>query len=549
MFQERKTPGAVKNGAGNVHNKIKKSVPNTFLAPAQTSVIRHADHESPPLEHNYSNPNEMIPLGPFSISSDLLNLVTYDLAVNYRFVPVKRHGNDLNVAVAESFNNEDMDFLASELGCSLNPVLFRKSELNLAIRNYSKAYFRYKILTSLSTTNNPGIKNLHTQLDGAAEEAPIVQLMNYLLSQAVIMDASDIHIEPQNDSLRIRLRIDGGLIDLMNLPTEVAPAMISRIKIMSSLDISDRRQPQDGRIRAFINGDEIHLRVSTIPAVYGEKAVLRILNRLQKWMSIDKLGLEDYNLTRFFDLIKSSRGMILIAGPTGSGKTSTMYAMLDHLNNSDRNIITLEDPVECTIAGITQVQINNKSGLTFAKGLRSVLRQDPDIIMVGEIRDLETAELAIRAALTGHLVLSTIHTSSACGAVTRLVDMGIEPYLVAAALTGVISQRLVRRICPECKQHHMPVSEQVNRASGQASFYKGTGCEWCIDTGYQGRSALQEILVVDKELGAMISTRALENEIEERAIANGMIPLLEDGLSKARNGITTIEEVWKEACI
>ncbi|MGE5416843.1 MAG: GspE/PulE family protein [Acidobacteriota bacterium] len=553
MFQDRKSSGAAKNAASSIHNNTKKSIQHTSPPPALAAVHRSSQPELSVIETSRLKADDAIALGPFSIAHDLLELVPYETALRHQFVPIEHLNNDLTVAVSEPLDNYDLTALSKEIGLHLIPVNIGKPELSLALRNYSKAYFNQKILHSLTMPRNTSLKTIHTHMDGVVDETPVVQLMNYLLSQAVMMDASDIHIEPQKEHVRIRLRIDGCLVDLMNLPSDIAPAMISRIKIMSNLDISERRQPQDGRIRAMVNGDEIHFRVSTIPAVHGEKAVLRILNRLQKWMSIDRLGLEKYNRKLFFDLLKSTRGMILVAGPTGSGKTSTMYAMLDYLNKTDRNIITLEDPIECTIPGITQVQINNKTGLTFAKGLRSVLRQDPDIIMVGEIRDMETAELAIRAALTGHLVLSTIHTASACGAITRLIDMGIESYLIAAALSGVISQRLVRRICPECKEQHMPTFEDMepvlDQASSGESYFKGVGCELCVNTGYQGRLALQEILVVDKEIGSMVSGRAMENDIEEKAVDNGMIGLFEDGLRKARKGITSMEEVWKETYV
>lgn len=551
MFRGRKSAGAAKKAGTSIHNNSKSSSSVIPQSPPLASVFcpptSEQSNRTVSLYHNNWPDTESI-----CVTADIFELVTCEAAIKHQFVPIERKDNDLFIAVTQTFDESILPSISMELGCNLIPRKISETELSRALNSYSRSYFSQNILSSI-VNEDADLDANHSHLEGTLEETPVVKLMNYLLLQAVRLNASDIHLEPQKDNVRIRFRIDGSLVDLMTLPAGISPSLISRIKIMSNLDISERRQPQDGRMRAVISGEEIHFRVSTIPAVHGEKAVLRILNRLHEWMSIERLGLEEYNRELFARLLQSSRGMILIAGPTGSGKTSTMYAMLDYLNQPERNIITLEDPIECIIPGITQVQINTRTGFTFARGLRSVLRQDPDIIMVGEIRDIETAELAVRSALTGHLVLSTIHTGSACGAVTRLVDMGIEPYLISAALSGVVSQRLVRTICPECKAQNTPDFERMpvthDSKAKALSYFKGAGCESCMNTGYHGRLALQEILFINKEIGVMISTGAMECELERKAVADGMIMLREDGLCKAQQGITTIEEVWKETFV
>lgn len=384
----------------------------------------------------------------------------------------------------------------------------------------------------------------------AADEAPTVKLVNEILSQAVRERASDIHIEPQENGFRIRFRIDGFLFDAMHLPSQAGPAVVSRVKIMADLDIAEKRLPQDGRISWQVEKKDIDFRVSTMPTLFGEKVVLRILDRTEGVRPLEELQMEASSYARVISLLERSHGIILVTGPTGSGKTTTLYAMLSYLNSPARNIITLEDPVEYSLAGVNQVQINPRIGLTFATGLRSVLRQDPNIIMVGEIRDTETARLATRAAMTGHLVLSTLHTNSAAGSLARLIDMGVDPYLIASSLNGVIGQRLVRTLCLHCREEYKLDPDTATRLgiAGEAghTFYRGKGCSLCRMTGYRGRMALQEVLVVDRQVQKIIiDGNDSEEKLQEAAVARGMNTLRADGIRKARQGLTSLEEVMR----
>jgi len=387
------------------------------------------------------------------------------------------------------------------------------------------------------------------------DEAPVVRLVNVMILQAVRQRASDIHIEPQENRVRIRYRIDGTLYNVMTPPKHIQPALVSRVKIMAEMDIAERRLPQDGRISLQVENREVDVRVSTIPTVFGEKVVMRILDKGAAIVGIEKLGLLIENHQRFESLISHPYGILLLTGPTGSGKTTTLYSILSRLNSTERNIISIEDPVEYQLTGVNQVQVNPKAGLTFAGGLRSFLRQDPDIIMVGEIRDEETARIAIHAALTGHLVLSTLHTNDAAGAVTRLVDMGIEPFLVASSLVGVIAQRLVRILCERCRRSYTPAPEVLQRlgsslsissaaaSNGEVTFYRPVGCEFCNNIGYRGRTGIFEILLVDEPVKALVTRRATVSEIKEAAMRGGMWTLAKDGLEKSLLGTTSPEEV------
>jgi type IV pilus assembly protein PilB len=382
------------------------------------------------------------------------------------------------------------------------------------------------------------------------DEAPVVRLVNVIVLQAVRQRASDIHIEAQETRVRVRYRIDGALYNVMTPPRHIHAAIISRIKIMADMDIAERRLPQDGRIQLKVENRDIDLRVSTIPTVFGEKVVMRILDKSHTVVGIEKIGLVAENRERFENMLTKPYGIILLTGPTGSGKTTTLYTILNKLNSTETNIVTIEDPVEYQLAGINQVMVNPRAGLTFANGLRSFLRQDPDIIMVGEIRDEETARIAIHAALTGHLVLSTLHTNDAPGSVTRLVDMGIEPFLVASSLIGVIAQRLVRVLCERCKQAYAPPADVLNRlgapmltADGQVPIYRPVGCEVCTKIGYRGRSGIFEIMVVDDAIRNLITQRASIADIKAQAVKAGMWTLAEDGLEKVVLGVTSPEEV------
>ena len=387
------------------------------------------------------------------------------------------------------------------------------------------------------------------QLRDMAAEAPVVRLVNLLLEAAIAGDASDVHIEPYEDTLRVRYRIDGLLYEQEAPPRRLQAALTSRIKIMAELNIAERRLPQDGRIRVTTGGRRVDIRVSTVPTIHGESIVLRLLDRSAVFLPFDRLGLAPRMAAAFAGLIHRPHGIVLVTGPTGSGKTTTLYAALDKINRPDLKIITVEDPVEYQLPGVTQIPVRPKIGLSFATGLRHIVRQDPDVLMVGEIRDLETAEIAIQAALTGHLVFSTLHTTDAPGAVTRLQDMGCEPYLVCSVLAGVLAQRLVRRICPACRAPDHPdpadlLGIGVTDATG-ADLFRGKGCEDCRGTGYRGRIGIYELFRITDQVRDLITGKASASEVRRHAVARGMVTLREDGWAKAGAGVTTVEEILR----
>ena len=386
-------------------------------------------------------------------------------------------------------------------------------------------------------------------LEAADDDAPVIRLVNTLLSRAVKEKASDIHVEPYEKDMVIRFRVDGILYDVFKPPKKLQNAITSRIKVMGNLNIAEKRLPQDGRIPLKIGGKDIDVRLNTVPTSHGERCVMRLQDRSNVILNLEQLGFSDENLEKLGDLLTRTYGIVLVTGPTGSGKSTTLYASLQKLNSIDTNIITVEDPVEQRIHGIGQIQVNSKIGLTFASGLRAILRQDPDTIMIGEIRDLETAEIAINSSLTGHLVLSTIHTNDAAGAFPRLIDMGCEPFLIATSLLGVISQRLVRVLCPHCKTPHQP-SEIEMRNLGLSSsqiqghnIHKAVGCNKCSNKGYIGRTLIQELLTVTEEVRTLIMQRKDSGAIKKKAIEQGMKTFRDHGLHKVINGITTIEEL------
>ena len=384
------------------------------------------------------------------------------------------------------------------------------------------------------------------------DEAPIIRLVNSLLFQAAKDRASDIHIEPFERSLAVRFRIDGILYDIISPPKRFQPIVISRVKIMAGLNIAEKRLPQDGRIRIRLAGKDIDIRVSIVPTAFGERVVMRLLDKSTTVLHLEELGLVGQKHESVSRLIKQSHGILLVTGPTGSGKTTTLYAALSKINTTDKNIITIEDPIEYQLHGVGQIQVNPKIELTFASGLRSILRQDPDVIMVGEIRDLETAEIAIQAALTGHLVFSTLHTNDSFGAMTRLLDMGIEPFLVSSSVLGVMAQRLVRRVCSNCREAYQPSREELEeigigpqRVAGNTVYKPGAGCPQCKRTGYRGRTGIHELLVVDDEIRGLVMKSADAATIRRAATAKGMTTLREDGADKVLQGITTVEEILR----
>ena len=384
-----------------------------------------------------------------------------------------------------------------------------------------------------------------------ASKPPIIKFVDSLIIEALKKRASDIHIEPFEKELRIRYRIDGVLYDILRNERSHQPAIVSRVKVMAGLNIAERRLPQDGRISIKMAGKDIDIRVSVIPSFFGERVVMRLLDKSSMTFKLENLGFSQEKLERFLKLIKSSHGIILNTGPTGSGKTTTLYSALDRINTSDKNIITVEDPIEYQLEGIGQIQVKPKIGLTFASGLRSIVRQDPDVMMVGEIRDFETAEIAIHAALTGHLVFSTLHTNDAAGAVTRLLEMGVEPYLASSSVIGIMAQRLVRLICPKCKESYTPTPESLAEVGLKPSdlkegvLWKGKGCPSCLDTGYWGRTGIFELLVIDDEIREMITNKREANRIKKKAVSKGMTTLQQAGVEKVLSGITTLEEILR----
>jgi type IV pilus assembly protein PilB len=486
------------------------------------------------------------------IDPAVVKLIPTRLIRKHYILPVSVDQRRLTLAMVDPLNYEAIDDVRILTGLDVLPVIVSEKEMNTAIQQY--AAFQVdstmeKLLGELNQYNFGGAgRDVLTYY--IEEDAPVVRVVNYILQMAVQGLASDVHIEPTEQGVRVRFRIDGDLQEVLNLPPKSYPAIVSRIKIMGNLDISEKRIPQDGRTRLIIDGREIDFRISSLPSIHGEKMVLRILDRAHALMSLNELGFSSANREKIETLIHLPHGMIVVTGPTGSGKTTTLYSMLTEINIAQRNIVTLEDPVEYSLVGINQVQINIKAGLTFPTGLRAILRQDPDIIMVGEMRDIETAELGVRAALTGHLFFSTLHTNSASGTVARMVNMGIENYLLASSLAGVISQRLIRRLCSNCKQSYY-LDETVARRLGMEAyvgreFYRPQGCNMCRHSGYSGRMALHEVLVLGPQMRTAINSYInAEDELENIARQEGMVTMREDGIAKALAGDTSLEEVMR----
>ncbi len=413
-----------------------------------------------------------------------------------------------------------------------------RQKTEIAVKNIQSENVIYKNNSSIS---------INEITDDYVKNSPVVKFINSIINQALSMRASDIHIEPYEDRIRIRLRIDGELYEMLNLNINLLPSIVTRIKVMSGMNIAEKRMPQDGRAEVNADGSTIDIRISIIPAFYGEKVVMRILDRKNFLKTKFELGFTEENLKIMDFMMKAPHGLILIAGPTGSGKTTSLYAYLNELNKINKNIITIEDPIEYKIDGVNQIQVNSKIGLTFANGLRSILRQDPDIIMIGEIRDEETAEIAVRSAITGHLVLSSIHTNDASSTIIRLKDMGIKPYLIASSLRGVVAQRLVKKICSNCKVSYIAddYEMQILNASGNLTLYKGEGCAKCNYTGYSSRIAVHEIMNIDKRLEIIINSSCYIDEIADASENNGMIHLYDNLRKLVVDGVTTAEEYSK----
>lgn len=487
-----------------------------------------------------------ISLYRYPFDTKLFNLIPKEIAKRNRLIPLKKDGDKLFVAMADPMDYFAIDDLRLSTGFQIETAIATKDDI---LRAVNKFYEIDEGFEELMGDLPDDVTAKEEKIN--ADDSPIVRLVNQLLSNAVAMKASDIHIDPQETKVVIRYRIDGVLRTERVLPKHMQSLLQARIKIMANLDITEHRIPQDGRIKVNLDFHPIDLRVSTLPTVFGEKIVLRILDLGSSLNDIGKLGFNKLNLKRFMDMIEKPTGIVLITGPTGSGKSSTLYAALNKLNSEEVNIITVEDPVEYQLEGINQIQVNTNVGMTFAAGLRSILRQDPNIIMVGEIRDKETVEVAIRASLTGHLVLSTIHTNDSLGTVTRLLDMGVEPFLVASSLSGIVAQRLVRRVCRDCAEEQAPSKREIEifakRGMKIDRIIRGRGCSSCNMTGYKGRIAIHEVLVINDEMRKVIMNGDSFTKLRDLAIKSKTIFLIDDGLLKVKQGVTTTEEILRVA--
>lgn len=497
---------------------------------------------------------EAIDLSAADIPPRLAEALPKNIAKKHDLVPVKLVGNTLYIAMSDPLNFVAIEDVKNATRKRVIPMIARAEAIEREIAklygNEGAARAIEEMKREISDTSGMQAPETVTSLENDNRSAPTIRLVNSLIERAIAEHASDIHLEPGEEELRVRMRVDGLLKTVVTVPKNLQASVLSRLKIMGNMDITERRVPQDGRSNVRIKNADIDLRMSTIPTIHGEKFVIRILDKSAELLTKEKIGFAGENLAKYNYLLENKTGgVILIAGPTGSGKTSTMYAMIRELNTEQVNLITLEDPVEYNIQGINQVQINEKTGMTFAGGLRSILRQDPDIIAVGEIRDGETAQIAMRAAITGHLVLSTVHTNSAIATIERLLDIGTEPYLIAGALNGVISQRLVRRICPQCREEYTPSAEELRsiglseESAAGRHFYHGKGCPACYGTGYHGRIAVFEILLLNERLRSAISAGKRREEIQAIAKESGHFATLAEGcMELILDGTTTIAE-------
>ena len=505
------------------------------------------------LAEAYSVPYAQV--NPKICDAKVLEILPREFLEEHIVLPLFKVYDVLTVAVSEPTNVFLIDEIEHISGCKVQIVCATTKDIKATLQTYLPAANVFVIddiiddegLEDFSLIEN--ITQDITNLEEIAGQSPVVKLVNYLIYNAVRENASDIHIETDDKRLRVRYRVDGKLYEKMHPPYQMHSAIVSRIKIMAELDIAQRRLPQDGGIHVLLEGKPIDLRVSSMPGNFGEKVVIRIINPQKILFNFESLGFTVENLWLFRELIQSPNGMVLVTGPTGSGKNTTLYAALTELNTEDVNICTVEDPIECNIAGINQFQVNQTAGFQFSTALRSLLRQDPDIIMVGEIRDEDTATIAVQAALTGHLIFSTLHTNDAIGAVTRLLDLDVAPYLVGASLIGVLAQRLVRKICPNCKSEYEPptgIKKVVEKLNIEIpKYYRGVGCKKCRNTGYVGRIAIHELFVPDKELTEMINDGVNLKKLREKALKNGMTHLQADGLEKVKAEIISVEEVLR----
>ncbi|MFO7951747.1 MAG: ATPase, T2SS/T4P/T4SS family [Bacillota bacterium] len=491
---------------------------------------------------------DFVSLQESKIDKAASSLLDPDSARRYNSLPIGFENGRLIVAMMHPNDIVTIDDLRLITGYEVKPVCVSDSELKVAIEQYTQA------TTGIETAEEnyyPEEEEAQEDLQASVEDKPAVQLANLIFNQAIRNGASDVHIEPQEKSMRVRFRIDGVLHETMQPPARLHASLVSRVKVMAGMDIANRRTPQDGRTTLKLNGQVIDLRVASLPSAFGEKLTIRLLDRSDRLITLPEMGFPESQLKKFYRTIHKSYGCVLVTGPTGSGKTTTLYAALSELNSVEKHIITVEDPIEYRLSGINQVQVNPKAGLTFATGLRSILRNDPDVIMVGEIRDRDTARIAVESALTGHLVLSTLHTNDAAGALTRLGDMEIEPYLTASSVIGVLAQRLVRVLCKHCRSPYKVSRKEIHsnvpdfpmaKGEQEVTLYSAKGCLRCGNTGYRGRTGVYELLLITDNIRNMVLQHRSAGEIAEAAIKEGMITLRRDGFIKVREGITTLEE-------
>jgi type IV pilus assembly protein PilB len=498
-----------------------------------------------------------VDLSRFEVDEKIIKLIPNEVALRHTVLPLKREARTLTVAMADPTNHSVLDDLKFITRFDIFPVIAGEYTLRTSIEKYyEQTDAQLESLLKDMEAEDLEIVEEEEDEEGAAaqivDDAPVVKLINGIMTDAVKRGASDIHIEPFEKEIRVRYRVDGSLLEVMKPPVKLKAALTSRVKIMSNLNIAERRVPQDGRIKMKMGNKVIDFRVSTLPVIFGEKIVLRILDKGNLTLDLTKFGFEPKAEKDLMRNILNPYGMVLVTGPTGSGKTTTLYSALSRVNNIDVNIMTAEDPVEYNIHGINQVLVRNEIGMTFAAALKAFLRQDPNIIMVGEIRDLETGSIAIKASLTGHLVLSTLHTNDAASTITRMIDMGIEPFNVASAVNLIVAQRLVRRVCENCKLEHEYSEEELGalginaKEASDIQFFKGEGCDTCGGTGYKGRQGLYEVMALSPELRRQILRGVSSDELKETAIKEGMLTLRMDGMVKLQRGVTTLEEVVKE---
>lgn len=489
-----------------------------------------------------------VDLGKYDINVEVTTLIPESIVRKYRLIAIDKKDGKLIVAMVDPLNFFAIDDVKLFTKMDLETVIATSEDINRVIDKFYSGESTKRVLEEFTDTGSSMDNDDESEELAEVTTAPIVRLLNSIVEQAIRTKASDIHIEPYQDEIRVRFRIDGDLKEIMILPRSNLSAIVTRVKIIGKMNIAEKRIPQDGRVETIINDKEVDMRISSLPTVYGEKIVIRLLDKSNFNFTKEGLGFSERNLDLFDKILSQPYGMILVTGPTGSGKTTTLYTVLKELNVIEKNVITIEDPVEYKLNGINQVIVNPKSGLTFAAGLRSILRQDPDTIMIGEIRDGETAEIAVRAAITGHLVLSTLHTNDCPSTIARLVDMGIEPYLVSSAVIGIVSQRLVKTLCPKCKQKYeasynekkmleLPQDEKL-------TLYKPVGCNSC-NQGYRGRAAVHELMPINENIRRLIDTNANTDEIREKALEEGMTTLFQSALVLALKGTTTFEEVMR----